>query len=391
MDKKSVNELRRRLKKDNCSFTKMCGCYIDDHKNKVTNLDESFLNLEDDEFFKYLEIAKKVLSTNLGNNLLELDFPLDEEKPGGHQQFLMGLKKSALTDEGLLNRFYDMMIENYDSLGNYLILLFHDRYDVMTKTSDNMKLDESEEVYEYIICAICPMILSKPGLGYNQSEQKIGTLNREWMVGMPETGFVFPAFNERATDIHSVLMYTADAKNPHQELITEILGCKIKKTFAQKQNLLCEMVAEATDVEVVNDIMESVNIELAQICHSEPEEIEISKEHVTDALEYAGLGETRASEISNEYISALKEDELPLLENMVTNKAAKIVKDNNEKAFLKEEIKELNRKIEEVTGSCEDIIIRVNESKKPLIRREMIDGENCLVIPIDENENVRIN
>lgn len=391
MDKKSVNELRRRLKNDSCSFTKMCGCYIDDQKNKVTNLDESFLNLEDEEYFKYLEIAKKVLSTNLGNNLLELDFPLDEEKPGGHQQFLMGLKKSALMDEGLLNRFYDMMIENYDSMGNYLILLFHDRYDVMTKTSDNMKLDESEEVYEYIICAICPMILSKPGLGYNQSEQKIGTLNREWMVGMPETGFIFPAFNERTTDIHSVLMYTADSKNPHQEFITEILGCKIKKTFAQKQNLLCEMVAEATDVEVVKDIMESVNIELAQICDSEPDEIEISKEHVSDALEYAGLGATRASEISNEYISALKEEELPLLEDMVTNKAAKIVKDNNEKAFLKEEIKELNRKIEEATGSGEDIIIRVNESKKPLIRREMIDGENCLVIPIDENENVRIN
>lgn len=391
MDKKSVNELRRRLKKDSCSFTKMCGCYIDDQKNKVTNLDESFLNLEDEEYFKYLEIAKKVLSTNLGNNLLELDFPLDEEKPGGHQQFLMGLKKSALMDEGLLNRFYDMMIENYDSMGNYLILLFHDRYDVMTKTSDNMKLDESEEVYEYIICAICPMILSKPGLGYNQSEQKIGTLNREWMVGMPETGFIFPAFNERTTDIHSILMYTADSKNPHQEFITEILGCKIKKTFAQKQNLLCEMVAEATDVEVVKDIMESVNIELAQICDSEPDEIEISKEHVSEALEYAGLGETRAFEISNEYISALKEEELPLLENMITNKAAKIVKDNNEKAFLKEEIKELNRKIEEASGSGEDIIIRVNESKKPLIRREMIDGENCLVIPIDENENVRIN
>ena len=148
--------------------------------------------------------------------MLGLDFPLEEEKPGGHQQFLMGIKKSALEDQGLLESFYDMIIEKYDSVGNYLILLFHDRYDVMTKTSDNMKLDESEEVYEYIICAICPMLLSKPGLGYNKTEQRIGTLNREWMVGMPETGFVFPAFNERSTDIHSVLMYTANSKNPHQ-------------------------------------------------------------------------------------------------------------------------------------------------------------------------------
>lgn len=164
MDKKSIGELRRRIKKDSCSFTKMCGCYVDDNKNKVTKIDEIFLNLEDEEFFKYIDIAKKVLSTNLGNNMLELDFPLEEEKPGGHQQFLLGLKKSALKDEGLLDTFYDMIIEKYDSLGNYLILLFHDRYDVMVKTSDNNKLDESEEVYEYIICAICPRSVKGRGL-----------------------------------------------------------------------------------------------------------------------------------------------------------------------------------------------------------------------------------
>lgn len=211
------------------------------------------------------------------------------------------------------------------------------------------------------------------------------------MVGMPETGFLFPAFNERSTDIHSVFMYTADSKEPHQEFITDVLGCKVKKTFAQKQNILCEMVAEATDVEVLNDIMESVNIELAQLSDSEPDEIEISEEHVSGALEYAGLGETKATEIGREYISTLKEEELPLLGDLVTSKAAKVVKDNNEKAFLKEEIKELNRKIEEVTNISEDIIIRVNENKKSLIRRENINGESCLVIPVSDDESVKIN
>ena len=73
----------------------------------------------------------------MGNNILELNFPLEEEKPGGHQQFLLGLKKSGLKDQGLLDAFYDMVIEKYNSLGNYLILLFHDVYDVMTKTTDN--------------------------------------------------------------------------------------------------------------------------------------------------------------------------------------------------------------------------------------------------------------
>lgn len=390
MDKKSIGELRRRLKKDSCTFTKMCGCYVDDSKNKVIKIDESFLNLEDEEYFKYLEIAKKVLSTNVGNNILELDFPLEEEKPGGHQQFLLGIKKSGLKDQGLLDTFYDMIIEKYDSPGNYLILLFHDVYDVMTKTSDNNKLDESEEVYEYIICAICPMILSKPGLGYNKSDMRIGTLNREWMVGMPETGFVFPAFNDRSTDIHSVLMYTADSKNPHKELIEDILGCRKKLTFAQKQNVLCDMVSDVTAEEELKEVMESVNIELAQISDAEPETT-VNEDNIKNALQYAGIEENKAGQIGKEYISAIDKEELPLLGDIIPTKAIKAVKDNNEKILLKEEIKELNRKIAEVSEIGSDIIIKVNEDKKELIRKESIDGEMCLVIPVSEDDSIKIN
>ena len=391
MDKKSIGELRRRLKKDSCTFTKMCGCYVNDSKNKVIKLDETFLNLEDEEYYKYLEIAKKVLSTNVGNNILELDFPLEEEQPGGHQQFLLGIKKSGLKDQGLLDAFYDMVIEKYDSLGNYLILLFHDVYDVMTKTTDNNKLDESEEVYEYIICAICPMILSKPGLGYNKSDMRIGTLNREWMVGMPETGFIFPAFNERSSDIHSVLMYTADSKNPHNELIQDILGCREKLTFVQKQNVLCDMVSDVTSEDDLKEVMESVNIELAQISDSEPETV-VNEENIKSALTYAGIEENKADKIGKEYISAIDKDELPLLGDIIPNKAVKAVKDNNEKVLLKEEIKELNRKIAQAydTEVC-DIIIKVNDEKRELIRQEDIDGETYLVIPISQNDSIKIN
>ena len=391
MDKKSIGELRRRLKKDSCTFTKMCGCYVNDSKNKVIKLDEIFLNLEDEEYYKYLEIAKKVLSTNVGNNILELDFPLEEEQPGGHQQFLLGIKKSGLKDQGLLDAFYDMVIEKYDSLGNYLILLFHDVYDVMTKTTDNNKLDESEEVYEYIICAICPMILSKPGLGYNKSDMRIGTLNREWMVGMPETGFIFPAFNERSSDIHSVLMYTADSKNPHNELIQDILGCREKLTFVQKQNVLCDMVSDVTSEDDLKEVMESVNIELAQISDSEPETV-VNEENIKSALTYAGIEENKADKIGKEYITAIDKDELPLLGDIIPNKAVKAVKDNNEKVLLKEEIKELNRKIAQAYDTeGSDTIIKVNDEKRELIRQEDIDGETYLVIPISQNDSIKIN
>ena len=116
MNKKEILELKRRLKKDACTFTRMCGCYVDADRNKVTTIGETFLNLEDEEFYKYLEIAKKVLSGTVGNNILELEFPAEEEAPGGRQQFLMGLRESALKSDELMDAFYDL---RHDALHLY--------------------------------------------------------------------------------------------------------------------------------------------------------------------------------------------------------------------------------------------------------------------------------
>ena len=175
MNKKEVLELKRRFKKEDASFTRLCGCYVDGNHNKICKFGSKFLNLEEEEFYKYLEIANKALSGTLGNNLLNLSFPIEEEEVGGRQQILMALRDTKLEDEALLETYYDLIIDTYDHAGNYLIVLFHDAYDVMTRTKDNDDLDESEEVFDYLICAICPVNLSKPGLGYREDEQRIGS------------------------------------------------------------------------------------------------------------------------------------------------------------------------------------------------------------------------
>ena len=245
MKKKYILELKRRLKKDECTFTRMCGCYVDSQKNIVLNIKETFLNLKEEEFFKYLEIAKKTLSGTIGNNLLELNFPLDEENIGGRQQSLMGLKKSKLKDDALLDSFYKLIIDSYDYTGNFLILIFHDAYDVITKTTDNAKLDESEEVYEYLLCAICPVSLTKPGLGYLEDKNRIGARIRDWVVGPPDLGFVFPAFTDRSTDIHSIMYYTKNPKDPHPELMEEGLGCNSKQTATEQKEAFHTIIRNA--------------------------------------------------------------------------------------------------------------------------------------------------
>ena len=85
MRKRDILELKKRFKKDDCTFTKMCGCYVNGEKNIILKFNETFLNLEEDEFFKYLEIVKKTLSGTIGNNLLNLEFPFDQEEEGGRR------------------------------------------------------------------------------------------------------------------------------------------------------------------------------------------------------------------------------------------------------------------------------------------------------------------
>ena len=220
--KKDILELKKRFKKDHCTFTKVCGCYVNGEKNTILKFRETFLNLDEDDYFKYLEIAKKVLSGTVGNNILELNFEANKEFKSEAQTSLLSLRNTQLKDDTVLDEFYQSIINNYDYTGNYLILLFHDAYDVITKTKDNQKIDESEEVYEYVLCAICPVSLSAPGLRYFEEENEIKSRIRDWVVNPPVNGFVFPAFIDRSSDVNSVMYYTKNAKDTHPELMENV-------------------------------------------------------------------------------------------------------------------------------------------------------------------------
>ncbi|MEG0297273.1 MAG: DUF4317 domain-containing protein [Clostridium sp.] len=328
MNKKDVLELKRRLKKDHCTFTRMCGCYVDAQKNIVLNLKETVLNLDENEFFKYLEIAKKTLSGTIGNNLLELNFVVDEENVSNKQHFLMNLKKSRLKDDSLLDDFYKSIIDSYDYTGNFIILAFHDAYDVITKTSDNSKLDESEEVYEYILCAICPVSLTKSGLGYLEDEDRIGALSREWMVGPPDLGFVFPAFIDRSSDVNSLMYYTKNAKDTHPELMEDGLGCDSKQTATEQKAIFHTIIQNAIgdDEETANkffmEIQENLNNivdEKDAMTDTEREPIILSNNVIQDVLLESGVPEEITTKIEKSYTEEFG-DTPPVVEHLIDAK-----------------------------------------------------------------------
>ena len=383
MRKKDILELKKRFKKDHCTFTKMCGCYVNSEKNILLKFRETFLNLEEDDYFKFLEIAKKVLSGTIGNNILELNFELNEEHINEKQLEFMKLKNSQLKDDSLLDEFYDSIISNYDYTGNFLILLFHDAYDIITKTKDNAKLDESEEVYEYILCAICPVELSKAGLRYFEEENSIKSRSRDWVVEAPSNGFVFPAFINRTTDVNSIMYYTKNAKDTHPELMENTLGCPSKQTNTEQKETFNEIVRDALGPDEKKsehffmEIQESLNNKIEEhnsIYEDTDEPIILTNDVVQEILSLSGVPEEITTKIEKSYTESFG-DTPPVADILLDNKALAAKAQRKKEESLERQVKILESKLERVTKASSINFENENISPSAEVIVDSLDNE----------------
>lgn len=361
MIKKEISEIKRQFTPANCSISRICGCYVDGEKNKKTEFKEAFLSLPEEDMYKYFEILRKNLSGTLGKNLINLEFQLDAEMEGGPHEFLLKLRNSKLQDEELLDAFYDRIIETYEYVGNYLILLIHDAYDIPGRTSDGIDMeDASDEVYSYIMCCICPVDLSKPGLSYHELENTFSNRVRDWVVGMPELGFLFPAFNDRSTDLHSTLYYSKDANDLHDTFMEQLLGCPLplpasyqKESF---QAIIEETLGEACSYETIRTIHENLT-EMMEEHKDEPEPLVLDKYQVKSLLEHSGVEEEQLQDFDKTFDETAGERASIYAGNIVNTRAFEV--------------------------KTPDVIVKVNPERTDLIETREIDGRQCLVIAID--------
>jgi hypothetical protein len=443
MRKKDILELKRRFKKEQCTFTKICGCYVNGEKHSILKFRESFLNLDEDDYFKYLEIAKKVLSGTIGNNILELSFVTNEDFTNERQLSLMQLKKSQLKDDALLDNYYDLIIDNYDYTGNFLILFFHDAYDVMTKTKDNVKIDESEEVYEYVLCAICPVSLSEPGLRYFEEENIIKARIRDWVVESPTNGFVFPAFIDRSSDVNSIMYYTKNVKDTHTELMENALGCPSKQTATMQKETFQSIIKDSFSTDekqadkIFNDIQENLNTMIEEYNtlyeDTDSEPISLTKKDIQNLLTESDVPVEITAKIEKSYVESFGDD-IPLAKSLIDAKTLKenaqrkkedrlhkqvellqarldeIKQENaiNNEPLLSTEVTDENVILEEPSATDleetleealetntvtphYDVILQVNPEKISQIKSQIINGQRCIVIPINDNEQTTVN
>lgn len=417
--KRDVQELRKRLTKKGCTFDRVTGFYINSGREVVLKFSESFANLPEEEFFKYLEIAKKVFSGTPGKNLLELSFS-DTDEGRAQQEFLRTLRSDKDCTDELIDHFYDLIMEHYHAEGSYLALLFHDIYDVPVRTKDRQKLDDSEEVYEYIVCALCPVDLSKPALGYREEENRIGARERDWVVGMPEVGFVYPAFIDRGADVNAVMYYAKS--DSHPELIEGLLACGACRTAAEEKLMFEDVINDA-----FGDMQEQAETTYLFIQRNLDGLVSIREDTEEGSGDFALTAEDVADVIADiEMPDLVRESiiegcaemfggEMPSASHLVDSKLAAEGERRAQILTLQKKISALEEQLDEARGisagdsaletaaapenRAEDaaptpgkkIELRLPRARRESVRAAVIDGKRCLVIPIEDGETASVN
>lgn len=365
---KEISEIRRHLRRDRSNMTHLFGCYVNENGEVISEFRQSVALMPENESDKYFALLRRTLSGGLGKNLIDITFKTSQVADSPEHKLLMGLRESKLNDEELRGEFYKKVIENVTLEGNYLILLGCDSYDVPFKGKDGgSSADQSEEVYTYIICTICPVKQTKANLHYVAEEKTFhdGAMNQ--MVSAPALGFLFPAFDNRATNIYNALYYTHDIKASQDALIEAIFNTPVPQPAAEQKKSFEALLTTSLGEECSLDVVQTVHDQLCQRIelHKEskvPEPLMISKEEVKEVLSACGVSEEHVAKFSVDYdeVFGFEADLHP--KNIIDDKHFEL--------------------------KTPDVVIKVDPARSDLVETRIIGGVKYILISADEDVEV---
>ena len=206
INREDMMELTRRMTLSRTSMTRIAGAYMDNEGFVDGTFNINFLNLKGADKEKNLSIAKAIPYSKTNENLKRYALKKDAMGKDSMFRLLMGMKTCGLKNDAIMDIFYEFISAHYPLGRAYGVFVFHDRYDVPVKAADHERLWESEEMFEYIICAVCPV-------------------DGDYEPGKPEWGFLFPAFKDRSEDWNYIDVYQRNENQDFDEML-EMLGVK---------------------------------------------------------------------------------------------------------------------------------------------------------------------
>lgn len=368
MNEKEIGEIRRHLRRDRSNMTAIYGCYVNDNKEIIAEYRASTGLMSENESDKYFSILRKALSGSLGKNLIDLTFKTSQVADSEEHRLLMELRKCALQDDELRTALYKKMIDSIVLEGNYLILLGCDTYDVPFKSKDDFQQnDSSDESYTYLICAICPVKQTKANLHYVPEEKVFhdGAMNQP--VAAPEIGFLFPAFDNRSTNIYNALYYTRNTKENQDALIEAVFNTPVPKPAAEQKKCFEALLTTALGEECSMDVVQTVHEQLCERIelHKEskvPEPLLVDKSVLKDVLTACGVSEESVAKFSIQYDEAFGFEAELHPKNIIDNKHFEI--------------------------HTPDIAIKIDPTRTDLVETRVIGGVKYIMINADEDVEV---
>lgn len=368
MNDKEIGEIRRRQRRDRSNMTAIYGCYVNDNREIISEFQQSTAIMPENESDKYFALLRRTLSGSLGKNLIDITFKTGQVAGSPEHQLLMDLRASRLKDEEKRAELYKKIIDTVVLEGSYLILLGCDSYDVPFKSKDDStQHDQSEETYTYILCTVCPVKQTKANLHYVPEEKLFhdGAMNQ--MVAAPALGFLFPAFDDRATNIYNALYYTHDISNSQDALIEAVFNTPVPKPAAEQKKSFEALLTTALEEECSLDVVQTVHDQLCQRIelHKEskvPEPLMISKEDVKEVLSSCGVSEEHIAKFSVDYdeVFGFEADLHP--KNIIDDKHFEM--------------------------KTPDVVIKVDPARSGLLETRVIGGVKYIMICADEEVEV---
>lgn len=364
MNRREIAEIRRRFQPDKSAISLIRGCYVNEKREIVSVFNRPLLSFPQEEAEKYLALFRRVLSGAPGKNLVEMTFRPDQVMDGEEHRLLSAMRNTALkVDEGV-EAFYQKVIDALELEGNYLILLTHDAYDLPYRTRDELKVDDaSEEVFDYIVCCVCPVKLSRPALSYYAEDNEFHDRELDWVVAAPELGFMFPAFDDRAANIYSALYYTRDTADMHDDFVSAVFNTDSPMPAEAQRETFQALLEDAVGDDLSYDVVQSVHEQIRerveeQKSDRDAEPAAVTKREVRDMLESCGVPEERVSAFEEKFDAEFGAAYSLTAQNIVET-----------------------RKFEVRTP---DVVIQVNPERSDLIETRVIDGFKYILIRADE-------
>ena len=370
MNEKEVSELRRRYRQDRSNISRVRGCYVNEFGEILSQFDQSLSLMTQEEAEKLLAILKRTLSGSLGKNLNDITFATEQVAYGEEHKLLMALRDSALRDDEAVQAFYQKSIAALSAAleGGYLLLLASEAYDVPYRAKDGDDLaDASVEVFSYIVCSVCPVKTTKPALGYSVHENSFHSLKTDWLVSPPELGFLFPAFDERSTNLYNALYYTKNAGESYAGFVESVFKTDVPMPAAVQKETFQSVLGETLEDECSLEVVQTVHDQLCGMIldHKEQKEVEplkLSRNQIRHVLSTAGVSDQRMESFDRQFEEGFGTEAELSPKNLVDTRQLEV--------------------------KTPDVTIRVNAERSDLVQTRVIDGARYILIRAEDGVEV---